>query len=94
MARSVKGAQGLMQLMPETAEKLQVENVWDPRQNIDGGTRYLQQMIAKFNGNIFRALAAYNAGPNSIINNEIPDYTETRDYINKVIKYYKMYSDK
>jgi len=89
-ALSKKGAQGLMQLMPDTADRFGVANVWDPRQNILGGTAYLRWLIQEFNGNLHHVLAAYNAGEGAVAQHSgVPPYRETRDYIERVLSYYR-----
>jgi soluble lytic murein transglycosylase-like protein len=91
-ARSPKGAQGLMQLMPATAADLDVSNPFDPAQNIDGGARYLSQLLAEFKGNLDLATAAYNAGPNAVYKyGGIPPYDETQEYVRRVKILYKRY---
>ena len=91
-ALSRKGAQGLMQLMPQTAAYLGVKDVWDPHHNIEGGVKYLRKMLNKFNNNLSLALAAYNAGPNKVKQyGRIPPYPETQRFVRKVISYYQYY---
>ncbi len=91
-AMSDKGARGLMQLMPDTARELGVDDALDPWQNIDGGTRYLCAMIDRFPGEIELALAAYNAGPQKVAQFQgVPPYKETRSYVKRVLSYYKKY---
>ncbi len=92
-ARSRAGAVGLMQLMPETAARYSVTNRWDPEQNIQGGTRYLGDLLRMFNNDLRLALAAYNAGEHTVVRygNRIPPYRETVAYVPKVIGYYRTY---
>lgn len=85
-AVSPKGARGLMQLMPETARELGVRNVFEAKQNIDGGAKYLSWLIKRFNGNISMALAGYNAGPGAVDDYRgVPPYSETKSYIQNVL---------
>jgi soluble lytic murein transglycosylase-like protein len=88
-AISPKGAQGLMQLMPQTAKKLGVENAFDPRANVNGGSQYLHDMLVRFNFDLAKALAAYNAGPEAVEKYKgVPPYRETRLYVAHIIKDY------
>lgn len=87
-ARSPKGASGLMQLMPATAERYGVTDVWNPLENLRGGTRYLRDLLAMFDNDLSLALAAYNAGEGAVIGagRRIPPYPETRSYVPKVLQ--------
>lgn len=89
-AKSSAGAMGLMQLMPQTAKRFGVSNVWDPRQNVNGGAKYLRLLLDLFKNNLRLALAAYNAGEGAVkkYGNRIPPYPETQNYVRKVIKNY------
>jgi soluble lytic murein transglycosylase-like protein len=91
-AVSRANARGLMQLVPETASRMMVTDVFDPRQNIFGGTRYLRVLANLFNGDLELTIAAYNAGENSVIRNGgIPPYEETQNYVGQVLAYYRYY---
>ncbi len=91
-ATSSKGAQGLMQLMPGTARDLRVANSYDASQNINGGTRYFKKLLDTYQGDLSRSLAAYNAGPGRVNKSgPLPRIKETRDYVQRVTRYYKLY---
>lgn len=90
-AVSEKGAMGLMQLMPETARLLGVEDAFDVEENIFGGVRYLRELINLYGGNLNKALAAYNAGPERV-GDEVPEIPETRKFIDTVLNYYNNFS--
>ena len=89
-AVSVKGAQGLIQLMPDTARDFHVDDPFDPRENITGGTKYLRSLLDRYNGDLELSLAAYNAGPGKV-RDEVPNIPETKIYVSRVIGNYKGY---
>ncbi len=92
MAVSKRGAVGLMQLMPSTADALGVEDIYDPVHNINAGVKYIKQLLELYNGDIKLALAAYNAGRDKVRKyNGIPPYKATKTYIKKVFEYYWSY---
>jgi soluble lytic murein transglycosylase-like protein len=91
-AVSVSGARGLMQLMPDTADRLQVRDINDPRENIFGGVRFLRILANSFNGDLELTVAAYNAGEDAVMRaGGIPAIAETRDYVVKVTRFYRRY---
>jgi soluble lytic murein transglycosylase-like protein len=91
-AVSVAGARGLMQLMPDTADRMQVRDIDDPRENLFGGVRYLRILANQFNGDLELTIAAYNAGDGAVMRfGGIPPYSQTRDYVVSVTKYYRRY---
>ena len=91
-AVSRKGASGLMQLMPGTARSLKVSNSFDPKDNVEGGVKYLRFLLDTFRGDVSLAVAAYNAGLNKVARyGGIPPYNETRTYVNRVLSYMQSY---
>ena len=89
-AVSPKGAQGLMQLMPRTAASLGVQDAFDPEQNLDAGVRHLEALLKLYDGNLTRALAAYNAGQGAVARHGgVPPYRETRAYVRRVLERYR-----
>jgi len=91
-ALSPRGAQGLMQLMPATQEELQITDVFDPGNNIEGGTLYLSRLLDQFNQSVDLATAAYNAGPGAVREyGGIPPYQETKEYVRRVKILYRRY---
>jgi soluble lytic murein transglycosylase-like protein len=91
-AVSPANARGLMQLIPETAERMMVTDIFDPRQNVFGGVRYLRVLANLFNGDLALTIAAYNAGENAVIRHGgIPPYQETQAYVGKVLSHYQKY---
>lgn len=94
-AVSPKGAQGLMQIIPATANFLNIYDVFDPEENIKGGTRYLRYLLDRFDGKWSFAIAGYNAGPERVERHQgIPPIKETQNYVKKVIQYYKILKEK
>jgi len=88
-AVSRKGAQGLMQLMPDTASRLGVANAFDPESNVGGGSRYLRELLERYNFDLIKALAAYNAGPKRVEQYRgVPPYSETRAYVARIVRDY------
>jgi len=88
-AVSRKGAQGLMQLMPNTASKLGVTDAFDPQSNVAGGSRYLRELLEHYNFDLIKALAAYNAGPKRVEQYRgVPPYSETRAYVSRIVREY------
>jgi soluble lytic murein transglycosylase-like protein len=91
-ALSPANAHGLMQLIPETAQRMMVTDIYDPEQNIYGGVRYLRVLANLFNGDLALTIAGYNAGENAVIRHGgIPPYQETQDYVARVLSYYRHY---
>ena len=92
-AVSPKGAKGLMQIMPENYKALAITDPFDPEQSIMGGAQYLKSMLQKYDGIVALALAAYNAGPEAVDrhNRQIPPFTETRNYVNRVLQFHRLY---
>ena len=91
-AVSVSGARGLMQLMPDTAERMQVRDIDDPRENIFGGVRLLRILANYFNGDLVLTIAAYNAGPDAVMRaGGVPAIEQTRNYVTKVTSFYRRY---
>ena len=93
-AVSKAGAMGLMQIMPENVRRLNIKDPFDPKDNVMGGTRYLKQMIHRFEGKLHLALAAYNAGPKAVEQyRRIPPYKETENFVKQVMKYYSIFKE-
>ena len=92
-AVSPKGAQGMMQLMPFTAKRMKVSDPFDPVENIEGGVKYIKELFGVFQGNLVHTVAAYNAGPEAVRKyGGVPPYKETRQYVKRVLDYYRQYS--
>ncbi len=95
LAVSRKGARGVMQLMPFTSKRLKVSDPFDPVENIEGGVKYIKELLGTFRGNVVHTVAAYNAGPAAVKKyGGVPPYEETRVYVRRVLDYYRQYSDK
>jgi soluble lytic murein transglycosylase-like protein len=94
-AMSYKGARGLMQLMPPTAARFGVTNIWDPRQNIEGGARYMRFLLDLFEGDVRLALAGYNAGEGAVMKygRNVPPYSETQEYVRRIGRRYSLIRD-
>ena len=94
-AMSYKGARGLMQLMPPTAARFGVTNIWDPKQNIEGGARYMRFLLDLFEGDVRLALAGYNAGEGAVMKYgyKVPPYNETQEYVRRISKRYSLIRD-
>jgi soluble lytic murein transglycosylase-like protein len=92
-ALSHVGASGLMQLMPGTAREMYVKDIFDPKENIEGGVRYLRVLANEFDGDMVKIVAAYNAGPDAVkkYGGQVPPYPETQAYVRKVISLYFQY---
>jgi soluble lytic murein transglycosylase-like protein len=95
-AISNRGASGLMQLMPTTAQDMYVRDIFDAKDNIEGGTRYLRVLANQFDGDMVKMVAAYNAGPDAVrkCGGNVPNYPETQDYVRKVLALYFQYKGK
>ena len=94
-AMSYKGARGLMQLMPPTAARFGVTNIWDPKQNIEGGARYMRFLLDLFGGDVSLALAGYNAGEGAVMKYgySVPPYSETQEYVRRIGRRYSLIRD-
>src|SRR5215204_3141375 len=94
-AMSYKGARGLMQLMPGTAARFGVSNMWDPKQNIEGGARYMRFLLSLFSGDVRLALAGYNAGEGAVMKYgyQVPPYSETQEYVRRISRRYALIRD-
>jgi soluble lytic murein transglycosylase-like protein len=94
-AMSNKGARGLMQLMPGTAQRFGVTSIWDPKQNIEGGTRYMRFLLDLFDGDVKLALAGYNAGEGAVLKYgyRVPPYSETQEYVRRISRRYDLIRD-